>query len=615
MMKATVWTCMIGVLMGLMVGTSAARAGEDYLSPLALVPDKDGRHVWVAQYTARQVVAFDVGAAKVARTVPLPGRPSGLAISPDGSFLYVTVAEPAGRVCAVDVEAGKVTWEVPVGHTPTGAVVHPDGKTLYVCNRFTNDVSVVELPSRKHVAKIRVVREPVAAAMTPDGKWLLVANHLPVGPSDGDEVAAVVSIIEVAAKTKVADIRLPNGSTGLRGICVSPDGRHAYVTHVLARYQLPTTQLERGWMNTNALSLIDTAARSLINTVLLDDVDYGAANPWGVICTPDGKAICVTHAGTHEVSVIDRAGLHAKLDRLAKGEPVVGGASSTPADVPNDLAFLVDLRRRLKLAGNGPRGLAVIGTKVYAAEYFTDSLGVVDIDPQVRPGARSLPLGPGRPVTVVRQGEMFFNDAALCFQQWQSCASCHPDGRADGLNWDLLNDGMGNPKNTKSMLLSHKTPPAMMSGVRDTAEAAVRAGIRNIQFAVRPEEDAAAIDEYLKTLEPVPSPYLIDGRLSPSAQRGEGIFLKAGCATCHPSPLYTNLKKYDVGTGRDTEKGRPFDTPTLVEVWRTAPYLYDGRSVTIKDVLTRHNAGDKHGTTSGLTPEQIDDVAEYVLTR
>ena len=43
------------------------------------------------------------------------------------------------------------------------------------------------------------------------------------------------------------------------------------------------------------------------------------------------------------------------------------------------------------------------------------------------------------------------------------------------LNWDLLNDGVGNPKNTRSLLLAHKTPPAMFLGVRANAEAAVRA--------------------------------------------------------------------------------------------------------------------------------------------
>ena len=70
-------------------------------------------------------------------------------------------------------------------------------------------------------------------------------------------------------------IRLPNGSSSVRGICISPDGKQVYVTHILSRYQMPTTQLDRGWMNTNTLSIIDVQTKKLLNTVLLDDVDLG----------------------------------------------------------------------------------------------------------------------------------------------------------------------------------------------------------------------------------------------------------------------------------------------------------------------------------------------------
>src|SRR5207344_1473704 len=97
----------------------------------------------------------------------------------------------------------------------------------------------------------------------------------------------------------------PNGSALLRGISCSPDGRHIIVAHNLARFHLPTTTVIHGWMNNSALSLIDTEELALINTVLLDDVELGAANPWAVEWTEDGRSICVTHAGTHELSVID----------------------------------------------------------------------------------------------------------------------------------------------------------------------------------------------------------------------------------------------------------------------------------------------------------------------
>ncbi|MBE0537996.1 MAG: beta-propeller fold lactonase family protein [Phycisphaerae bacterium] len=606
--KRVLWGCLV---LGMVCGTAQS---ADYLSPISVVAGKGGDVLYVAEATAGQVAVFDTAAGKVSRTITVSQRPTGLALSADGKTLYVTSATVPGKVDVVDIAAGKVVRSIAAGHTPMDVVVSPDGATLYVCNQFNNNVGVIDLASGKQTATVAVLREPMAAAVTGDGKYLFVVNHLPAGAADADYAAAAVSVVDTAQKKAVKHLQLPNGSMGARGIAMSPDGKHAYVTHVLGRYQLPTTQLERGWMNTNALTIIDVAGQKVVNTVLVDDVDLGAANPHGVVCTADGKTIVVTHAGTHEVSVIDRAALHEKLAKVAAGQKV-SDASSSADDVPNDLAFLVGLRRRLKLAGNGPRGVAVVGTKVYAAEYFSDSLGVIDIGSSVRPRAASIPLGDKVALTERRTGEMLFSDATMCFQYWQSCASCHPgEARVDALNWDLMNDGLGNPKNTKSMLVAHKTPPAMVSGVRGNAEAAVRSGIRFILFAVRPEAEAVAIDTYLKSLEPVPSPYLVDGKLSESARRGEKVFKDAGCARCHPSPLYTNLQKYDVGLGLGREDGMEFDTPTLVEVWRTAPYLHDGRATTIGEVLTRFNKDDKHGETSKLSDKDLADLIEFVMS-
>ncbi|UCC98552.1 MAG: c-type cytochrome [Phycisphaerales bacterium] len=604
---------------------SAVYAGpgvdEKYLSPWEVVADSEGKTLYIAEAGARQVRVMDVQARSDSRrsvgfkkVIPVPAQPSGLAVAPDDSTLYVTGASPDGHVFVVNLKTGRITGRFRTGHTPGAPVVSPEGKRLYVCNQFNNDVSVIEAASGRVLARIAVPREPVAAAITADGRTLFVANHLPAGATDGDYAAAEVSVIETASNNVVNSIKLPNGSASLHGIAIAPDGQYAYVTHILARHQLPTTQLERGWMNTNALTIIDVPNKKFVNTVLLDDVDLGAANPWGVTCSADGKYILVTTAGTHELSIIDRAGLHHKIARAARGEKVSDAASSAD-EVPNDLSFLVGLRRRVKLGGNGPRGLTVIGTKAFIAEYFTDSLGVVDIDPDARPGAESIRLGPAVPVTAVRKGEMYFHDAALCFQKWQSCASCHPgSARTHALNWDLMNDGLGNPKNTKSLLLAHRTPPAMSLGVRADAETAVRAGIKFIQFAIRPEEDAVAIDEYLKSLRPIPSPFLVRGKLTKRAEAGRKLFSSAGCASCHTGELYTDMKTYNVGTGKGLDEDQSFDTPTLIELWRTAPYLHDGRAETIVDVLKKHNPNDAHGRTSDLADGEIAAIAEFVLS-
>lgn len=607
-MKTTQWTW--AVVATVWAGAATA-AGPTFMSPVALAKGAAG--IYVAASSAAQVAVFDVEKGLVASVLEMPGSPSGMALTADGKTLLVTIGEPKGLLAVVDTASGKAR-RVAVGHTPTAVAASPDGRTAYVCNRFNNEVSVVDLQAAKETAKIAVLREPIACGLTPDGRWLYVANHLPVGRADQDYTGASVSVIDTQTNTVTATLALPNGSTGARGLCLSPDGAFVYVTHILARYQLPTTQLERGWMNTNALSVIDAAAKTYVNTVLLDDVDLGAANPWGVTCTADGAQLLVTHAGTHELSVIDRAALHEKLAKVAKGERV-SQVSATAEDVPNDLSFLVGIRRRLALAGNGPRAVLAVDKQAYLAEYYSDSLGVVNLDAEIVHRPRSLPLGPAQELTQERLGERNFNDAQMCFQHWQSCASCHPDTRADGLNWDLLNDGMGNPKQTKNMVLSCQTPPVMVTGIRDRAETAVRTGMRFIQFAVRPEEDLKAIDAFLRELKPVPSPYLDGNGLSKAAKRGRKLFEKAGCVQCHPDPLFTDLKKYNVGLGLTRHEDTAFDTPTLVENWRTAPYLYDGRAATMKDVLTTFNKGDTHGRTSGLSEREIDDLAEYILSQ
>ena len=610
-----------------------AFAEDTYLGPTAVVASPDGTMLFVAETDAKRLAMLDPS-GKVIRSVEVPAAPTGIAVSADGATAYVTCAAPKSTVCVVEVKSGKIVASIPVGHTAIGPALSPDGKTLYVCNRFDNDVSTIDLTAGKETGRIAAIREPHAAAITPDGKSVYVINHLPMGPADNYDISASVTVIDTASNTTSA-IRLPNGSSSVRGICISPDGRHVYATHILGRYQMPTTQLERGWMNTSALSIIDAENRKLINTVLLDDVELGAANPWGVASTADGALICVTHAGTHELSIIDAKALQTQLAGMSSVQTI---ATETPLppdkrnvydgtaaeDVPNDLAFLVGMRRRVSLDSaegeeepdmtrvNGPRGLAIIGNRAFAACYFSDNLAEVDLVSKSQRVVRLIPLGPKPKLTEQRRGEMLFNDASICFQQWQSCASCHPDARVDTLNWDLMNDGSGNPKNVKSMLLAHRTPPSMISAVRANAEAGVRAGLKFSLFAVRPEADAKDIDEYLKALTPVPSPHLVDGKLSPAAERGREIFSgkEAGCAKCHPGPLYTDLKMHNVGSRGQSDRRDTFDTPALVECWRTAPYMHDGHYTTVKELFTE----GLHGETGDLSPQQIDDLVEFVLS-
>jgi cytochrome c peroxidase len=105
-----------------------------------------------------------------------------------------------------------------------------------------------------------------------------------------------------------------------------------------------------------------------------------------------------------------------------------------------------------------------------------------------------------------------------------------------------------------------------------------------------------------RSFEPTLSPYAAGpGKLSEKAARGKEIFQRedVGCTRCHSGPWYTDsdlgahpFRVHDVGTGSGdtTEKmGTKYDTPTLIGVYRTAPYLHDGSALTLQDVLVDAN--------------------------
>ncbi len=216
----------------------------------------------------------------------------------------------------------------------------------------------------------------------------------------------------------------------------------------------------------------------------------------------------------------------------------------------------------------------------------------------------------------VRKGDLAWNDASTCFQAWLSCASCHPDARTDALNWDLLNDGIGNPKNAKSLLLCSKCPPAMWHGVRPSSSFGIRTGYRFILFTEPVEETCNQADAYLQSLSPLESPYLVDGKLSEKALRGKALFEgdKLGCARCHPAEShFTDMKLHDVNSKTYFDRRADFDTPSLIECWRTAPYMHDGRHPDMKDVFLKSRHGDVYWKTDP-TEEEIDDLVEYVLS-
>ena len=526
---------------------------------------------------------------QVVKTIPLQQTPTGV-IAKEGKA-YVSCFDTRGEIVTVDLKEGKIVNTVPVGAGAEAPAWSKEEDKIFVCNRFAGTVSEVDVKNGKVTREVKVLREPSKVVVSPDGKYLFVANALPAQRADVDYVACCVSVIDLASFQKVKDIRLENGSNALRGATLSPDGKYLFVSHNLGRFTVPTSQLQQGWMNTNAMSVVDVASLEFKGAVLLDEPERGAAGVWGVECTPG--YLIVSHSGTHEISVIDYPELIKKFE-----------AYPDKMALNYDLHFLYGIRERIALKGNGPCNFIVRDQEVIVPMFFSDDLNRYDLNTKQ---LSEVALNPGRQETMAQKGERIFNDAAFCFQNWQSCNGCHPgDARTDGMNWDLMNDGVGNSKNCKSLLLSLETPPCMISGIRANAHVANRAGFKYIQFMELKEEDAACVDAYVASLKPVPSPYLVDGELSEKAKKGRKVFERLKCDACHSGPYYTDMKMHRIGEDIEFEQG--WDTPTLIEVWRTAPYLFDGRAATMEEVFGVY----KHGVDKKLSKTDLDALVEYV---
>jgi cytochrome c peroxidase len=133
---------------------------------------------------------------------------------------------------------------------------------------------------------------------------------------------------------------------------------------------------------------------------------------------------------------------------------------------------------------------------------------------------------------------------------------------------------------------------------------------------------------YVLNLPRRPNRWRLPGdELTSSQERGKALFERAvdrfgkpipetnRCSYCHSGPKGTSQKSFDVGTQKPTDNTGKFDTPQLTNTALTAPYLHDGSARTLEEIWTVYNPEDKHGRTSDLTKDELNDLIEYLRTR
>ena len=183
-----------------------------------------------------------------------------------------------------------------------------------------------------------------------------------------------------------------------------------------------------------------------------------------------------------------------------------------------------------------------------------------------------------------------------------ACASCHPDGRADGLSWRIDKHELQTPLLAGRVVGTH--PFKWDGGDADLRTSLTSTMKRLGGFGLDPAStDSLAV--YLEGLPTVRTPT----RDVVAVSRGKKLFADQGCRTCHDGVNYTDQERHKFG-GTLSES----DTPSLLGLAASAPYFHDGSAATLEALLRDRGAVHGMADTAKLDDKQIADMTAFLET-
>jgi DNA-binding beta-propeller fold protein YncE len=386
---------------------TTAHRGQNADDPELFTPGVGRADVWVFDACNLGDAA---GGQRLTKLTFFADSPRALAVTPDGTTVYVAAFLSGNQTSAVSTDAVRKVYggTMPTPNTisflgmtlpqpPTGLVVKykfgADGQYhwLDANGAVFDDYVKIRLPDHDVFAIDATANPPQAVAGSVYDHVGTTLFNAAINPKSGK--------LYVSNTDAHNDVRF--------------EGHNAGVSSV------------RGNIVDSRISVIDPAAKSVSAINLNPHIDHAAdtgdaslsvAFPQDLTVTPDGKQLLVVAQGSSKLAIYDTA-------ELEKGNAAPSAAS------------------QVALSGGGPTGV-VLGSDCQTAfvlNRFDNSISVVDLG--ARTETAHVTMFNPEPASVTT-GRKFLYDATHTSKHGdQACASCHIGGDFDGLAWDLGNPG------------------------------------------------------------------------------------------------------------------------------------------------------------------------------
>ncbi len=594
-----------------------------------IVCDETNRRVYAVNPDNDTVTAIDADTLLKLWEVPTGARPRGVATANDGT-LWVT-CQGEDRIEILNAATGGPVAQIGFDHgaAPHGLVFSPGGGATAFCT-LEGSGKIVKLDpvARSVTATLALGSKPRALAVSGDGARLWITRF--ISPATHGEVWEV----DAASLTRTRTISLaidPGPDTSesgrgvpnyLAGMAVSRDGQRVWIAS-------KKDNIERGLFRDglpldpeNSVRAITSLVDLTGNTeVLAERIDFdNTSQLTAVAFSPLGDYAFVTSQGKNEIVIAD----------TFTGEHI--------GRIPVGLA---------------PQGICFdsVTNRLFTKDFMSRTVTAVEAGDFLQTGDLNIPAaGVVSTVTteklwsqVLLGKQIFYNssDERMSLDSYFSCAVCHDDGSQDGRVWDFTDRGEG-LRNTTTLRAQGGTRngPVHWTGNFDEIQdfeldivnafgggGFIEDGVNgnNPHPSIGPpnagrSSELDALAAYLDSLtdtrrSPHRNP---DGSMTADAVAGMTVFQQANCASCHVDEIFTDSAldvRHDVGTitaGSGQRLGQPldgFDTPTLLGLWETGPWLHDGSAATFYDVID--NPG--HGNAAALPQADKDKLVAYLL--